>query len=431
VRKETNRHRRHSLGVLIVLIALMGACSSRSALNVDPSLLVTPQDGWLSPTPFQPGGDDFLSNPDTPTPLPTATPLRNIIVEGGQYPTPLATAPVLPSSVPYLQPGNVNPLTGLVVDNPELLNRRPMAIKVTNYPRYVRPQSGLTLADVVFEYYIEDGLTRFIAVLYGNDAEWVGPVRSGRYFDEHVERMYHAFLVFKYADPREYGHFKESDFADYLVVPSNGACPPFRLGKNSIDTYNNIFFNTTKLADCIAGKDLDNSRPNFSGGFFYNFEFPSTTAADRIYTSYTVDDYNYWEYNPDTERYYRYQETDDTRNGKPESYAPLSDALTGEPVTADNVVVLFVPHNFANQWDQEDEVYHIDLLNSGNAYIFRNGLAVAGKWYRQKIDQPLLLTDQYGIALPLHPGRTFYEVIGQSSISWHEGSDWHFVFHTP
>ena len=54
------------------------------------------------------------------------------------------------------------------------MERRPLAIKVANYPRYIRPQSGLTLADNVYEYYIEGGLTRFIAVFYGNNSEWVG-----------------------------------------------------------------------------------------------------------------------------------------------------------------------------------------------------------------------------------------------------------------
>ncbi|MDX1378689.1 MAG: DUF3048 domain-containing protein, partial [Anaerolineales bacterium] len=99
------------------------------------------------------------------------------------------------SAVPVV----INPLTGLPAPNPDLLNRHPMAIKVTNYPRYTRPQSGLSLADQVFEYYIEGGLTRFTAVFYGNDSEWVGPVRSGRFFDEHVARMYQAYLVFKFA----------------------------------------------------------------------------------------------------------------------------------------------------------------------------------------------------------------------------------------
>ena len=122
----------------------------------------------------------------------------------------------------FTLPTSLNPLTGLPPSDPALMDRRPLAIKVANYPRYIRPQSGLTLADNVFEYYIEAGLTRFIAVFYGNNSEWVGPVRSGRYFDENIQRMYHAYLVFKFADPRVEKHLETSDIAPFLVVPSLG-----------------------------------------------------------------------------------------------------------------------------------------------------------------------------------------------------------------
>ena len=61
-----------------------------------------------------------------------------------------------------------------------LLDRKPVIIKISNYPHGVRPQWGLSLADHAFEYYLEDGLTRFAGVFYGNDASQAGPIRSGR-----------------------------------------------------------------------------------------------------------------------------------------------------------------------------------------------------------------------------------------------------------
>jgi len=113
----------------------------------------------------------------------------------------------------------LNPLTGLPPSSPSMLERRPLAIKISNYPRDIRPQFGLNEADVVFEYYIEWGYTRFIGIFYGNDASKIGPVRSGRYFDEHITRMYHAYYVFNFADPREYKYFMGGDLAKSLVVP--------------------------------------------------------------------------------------------------------------------------------------------------------------------------------------------------------------------
>ena len=191
--------------------------------------------------------------------------------------TPLVEENLLPTPYPsgfegipiFMLSTNTNPLTGLTAANPTLLERRPIAVKITQFPRLVRPQSGLTLADVVYEYYIEDGLSRFIAVFYGNDAEMAGPVRSGRFFDEHIARMYQAFFVFKYADPRVYDYYQESDLKDFLVVPTIASCPPFEMGPTKRDDYNNVFFNTTKFKDCIAKHpNIDNGRPKIRSSFF-------------------------------------------------------------------------------------------------------------------------------------------------------------------
>src|SRR5262245_48006235 len=170
---------------LISLIFLSG-CNSQTR-DVSAGALPTS-------TPFQPdftqsASDSFYaSSAPTPLSLPTFTPVPS--------PTMDATIPTVDRPTPVMLPQPINPLTGLPASDAALLNRRALAIKVANYPRYIRPQSGLTLADQVFEYYIEGGLTRFIAIFYGNNSEWVGPVRSGRFFDENIQRMYQSYIVF-------------------------------------------------------------------------------------------------------------------------------------------------------------------------------------------------------------------------------------------
>ena len=140
----------------------------------------------------------------------------------------------------------------------------------------------------------EWGETRFIAVMYGNDSPMVGPVRSGRYFDEHIARMYHAFLAFKGADPRELSYLENSTLNDFLVVvySNNSTCPPVVIGPERRDSYNNAFFNTTKWAACAARKGIDNSKQALRGGFFvpvlvwavggvYEFGWPSFAKASE------------------------------------------------------------------------------------------------------------------------------------------------------
>src|SRR5258707_517658 len=71
-------------------------------------------------------------------------------------PTEAVVTPQTISQVgPDQYPDNVDPLTGLEVVDATLLNRRPLAVKVSEFPRRVRPQDGLSYADLVFEHYAE------------------------------------------------------------------------------------------------------------------------------------------------------------------------------------------------------------------------------------------------------------------------------------
>jgi len=381
--------------------------------------------GIPTSTPFQPvsgNASDSLYTGSAPTPifLPTETPT----------PTPIPTVTLPPTFTPT--PVVINPLTGAPVSDPALLNRRPMAIKIANYPRYIRPQSGLTLADHVFEYYIEGGLTRFIGVFWGNDSEWVGPVRSGRFFDENIQRMYQAFLVFKFADPRVLDYFKTTDFADYLVVPSFGECPPFPLlEERKIEVYNNSYFNTVKWKDCIEKNKLKNNRPIIQGGIF-NDAFPAKfdLVATRVYTYFSEYSYHYWQFSPEDKQYIRYQESDDMHD-KPEKYAPLVDRMTNQTVHASNVVLILGYHTFGNNFEEEDEVYHIDLSDSGEAYVFRDGVGIVAQWHRLSKNAPLVVTTPDGAPIDLKPGITFYEVIGTNSYVSQGDGEWYFHHATP
>lgn len=413
----------------ILISLLVASCAAPAS---PPTLTIDPVTSNILPTltPFQPlpgsSPDSYLAA-ITPQPAPTYTP----------YPTKYVLVEDTPASVEFSSPPGPNelyvnnPLTGLPVNDPSLLQRRPLAIKIGNSPDYIRPQSGLTLADVVYEYYIEWGDTRFIAVFYSSDSSRVGPVRSGRFLDEHIARMYHAFLMFKGADPRELNHLQGTDISEFLIIAGIGSCPPYFIGPYKRDSYNNVFFNTTKWSACANKKSLDDSPQTISGGFFTTDMPKSELQAARIYSLYSIYSYNYWEYDPATSNYFRYQEANDMVHGKPEAYAPLSDTQTGLPVTAANVVVLFAPHIFANTYDAHDEVFHIDLIDFGNAVVFRDGVAIPAHWNRIERDQPLALTYLDGSPIYLHPGRTFYQVMGTTSTYTQDGTNWRFVFQTP
>jgi hypothetical protein len=407
----------------ILIVFILAACAP--APKMPATTLILPAIPTL--TPFQPLPADSVITTTTPQSEPTFTP----------YPTRFVRPEVLPVPVQVIPPSGTsslniyNPLTGLPVIDTSFLQYRPMAIKIANSPDYVRPQSGLTLADVAYEYYIEWGDTRFVAVFYSNHPKMVGPVRSGRYFDENIMRMYHAFLMFKSADPRELSYFQESDLKDFLVIVGFGGCSPYFTGPYHRDSYNNQFFNATKWAACAIKKGVDNSAQVLNGGFFSENVPESAVAVSRIFSFYSVYNYNYWQYDPATHKYFRYQEANDMVKGKTEAYTPLTDAQTSLPVTAENVVVLLIPHIYANSYNAHDQVFNIDFIDYGNAYVFRDGVAIPAVWHRKYKDQPALLTTPSGDPIYLRPGHTFYQVMGVNSTVTQNGSDWHFGFQTP
>jgi hypothetical protein len=110
-------------------------------------------------------------NPEAEVIIPAVT-----ATQGAIGPTATATAQPIstPASLGPEQadfPVNYNPLTGLPVENPDLFKYPAMLISVSHFPPVARPQAGLSFAPWVFEFYITEGATRFLAVFHGDIPE--------------------------------------------------------------------------------------------------------------------------------------------------------------------------------------------------------------------------------------------------------------------
>ncbi len=373
----------------------------------------------------------------TPSPLPpTATQTKPPTATSTPPPPPTQTSTPSPTDIPFTYtygpstfPHDVNPLTGLPVADASLLERRPLVIKVTNYPRSVRPQWGLTLADHVYEYYIADNMSRFIGIFYGNDASRVGPVRSARLFDEHIMRMYEGIFVFGWADDPVLEPLLEDDLRPYLLVERPGNCPPLcRIGPDY--AYNTLYADTGQIAPYLAERNINNQRQDQSGLKFELATPKSGNPGELIYLQYTSVSYNRWEYNPSNGRYKRYQDAQDD-GGSDKSYMPLVDSLTGEQIEADNIIVLFIPHEFFRK-SSSTEIIDQPIQGQGFGYAFRDGQLFPITWSQGAPDQLLRLELPDGELYPLKPGNVWFEVVGEtSSTERPQDNTWRFNFSMP
>jgi hypothetical protein len=320
-------------------------------------------------------------------------------------------------------PADVNPLTGLPVDNPALLERRPMLIKIQNLPRSSRPQWGLSRADLVFEYYTEEGGNRFAALFYGNDAEMVGPIRSSRPIDIYLTQGYDAIFTFIGGYQGTLDRLYSSAFTDRLVEERSGT-PIFRFDPAVM---NYALVNTAELSAYVTEKGVENGKQNLDGMTFAWLPPSAGQSLNDFFVRYSGAIYNHWQYDPELGRYLRFVDSaDDPYLGLGEVYAQASDRLTGEFLYADNVVVLLVPHQIVVQ-----EVWDIQLIGSGTAYAFRDGQMYELTWQRTATDAVISLAYADGNPFPFKPGTTWFEVLGQGSALEEGDLGLRFIHHMP
>jgi hypothetical protein len=375
---------------------------------------------------------------------PTATPTATLLL-----PTQTPTATETPAYPPDGRgptgfAPNVDPLTGLEVLNPVMLDRRPVIIKIENLPREHRPQWGVSVADLVYEYYTEFGATRFAAVFYGKDAERVGPIRSGRFFDANLVQMYKAIFIYGSAYPDVQSRFFNSDFYTRLILETTKSCPT--LCRYDPNGQNLLVANTATLNDYLLTRAVDNTRQGLDGMFFQVQVPAGGSPANQVYLRYSGAIYNRWDYQPTSGKYLRFVDAADDVNRNNEQYAQLTDRLTGLAIAVQNVITICVPHQY---YVKRDDAEVLDIImdaqripsyigcdgatytgNSGPAYVARDGQIYKVIWHREKKDTILTFTQTDGSLFALKPGQTWFEVIGASSTVQDAGDGaWHFTHH--
>jgi hypothetical protein len=90
----------------------------------------------------------------------TTLPTETLAPEGVAHETLVVVEPTTPVIA-------INPLTGLLVQDPALLELPAALVSIAHFPPDARPQAGLSYAPFVFEVYITEGATRFLTTFYG------------------------------------------------------------------------------------------------------------------------------------------------------------------------------------------------------------------------------------------------------------------------
>lgn len=402
------------LYVIIMLMTLVGCSPKQPAPSApEPTQAVVAAPPTLAPR--------------APTAAPQAT-------AAAAQPTPAAAvdnAPVaLAAYGPADFPSNVNPLTGREVSDPQLLERRPVAVKVQMFPRGQRPPWGVSLADIVYDYYNNFGLTRFHAIFLGQNAEQVGPIRSARLLDIDLINMYRSVFAFGSAEQRTYSKLVSQSFYKQLVLEGNNKCPP--MCRIEPESNNYLVANTSGLGQVAVEQGAENARQNLDGMKFDPVTPANGQSGTQITVRHSISAYSRWDYDAATGRYLRFQDTQEANDQASETFEPLIDRLTNQQIATDNVVVIVVGHKYAfGTKSGPNEVIEIGLEGTGPAYAFRDGQVYQLNWVRATTESVMTLQYSDGTPYPFKPGSTWFELVGKSSTITPSGSAYRFQHTIP
>jgi hypothetical protein len=407
----------------LLLVLLLLACSSQPPAPTSPPTDVIPISMIETSTPEPP----LAIETSTATPTATETPVPT--------PTPTPTQTPEPRGYgPTDFPPEINPLTGLAVTDPSILDRRPISVKINIFPRWNRPPWGLSSADIVYDYYHNDGYARIHAIFYGQDVELVGPIRSGRLLDDSLVRMYRSIFAYGGADPLINSRFVNAPYSSRLVLErQRSICPPTvdnPLCRFEPGGHDFLLTGTKEITDYIDKQGIDNNRPNLDGMTFHPVAPDGGYPGTDLFTRFSRDDYIHWEYDPDSGRYLIFQDALFVNNPTDEDFVPLTDRLTEEQISAANVVVIFAPHEYFQR--PPADIVEIFISDSGPAYAFRDGQMYELEWNRQMVESTLYLTFPDGTHYPFKPGNSWFQVVGNSStLRELEEGVWRFEFAMP
>lgn len=279
----------------------------------------------------------------------------------------------------------IYPLTGVDNPDPAIASRPALIVKVDNVPA-ARPQSGFNEADLVFEEIINDNYTRFGMVFQSNDADPVGPIRSGRLQDVDIfTSLDHPLFAWSGGNRTVTDAINASE----LINISHPSHPALYYRSSAKKAPNNLYSSTPTLYS-----QTQVYQPAAKQQFAYRESGSPAAGTPSAGVGVALDSIRVnWEWHADDGLYHRMM------SGKPHM-----DALSG-PVTTNNVVVLAMEYAPGISGSPDAQT-----IGEGEAFVFTGGNYIHGTWTRADIHDPFGLRADDGTVIALQPGRTFVEL---------------------
>lgn len=292
-----------------------------------------------------------------------------------------------------------NPLTGeYTLENESDTKIRPVAVSVNNQHKPRTCQTGLESADIIYESYVEGGITRLLAIYKDiSKVGEIGSIRSARYDFVNLclghDAIYiHAGVDYTYCQP--YIEQIGMDDANLLLGSLYGYV--YRLD-NGLALEHTLYGKGESLDKMLTDKGWRKTVKDSYASDWQNFNETaqklSGGSAQTITAKFSGDYTSIFDYNAETGVY-------EKRDHK--------DWRSGNAVSVKNVVVLFTPIT------EFSDGYRVKIhMDSGHGYYFSNGTYQKINWSKGDAENGFKFTDEDGKVLGYNPGNSWVCIVSK------------------
>ena len=275
-------------------------------------------------------------------------------------------------------------------------NSRPIAVMINNHKSAQKAQTGLNDAYLVYEFVVEGGITRMMALFKDADTAKIGTVRSSR----------HYYLDYALENDAIYVHFgwseiAEQDIPKLKIDNVNGLYDGcfWRENPLNIAYEHTVYTNMEKLNKTIKNKGY-RTTSNSDLLLDYNIldadlsKIDGSKKAANVKITYSDYQTNEFVYDEEAKVYHKYS------NGE-----LRKDLVSGEKFEVKNIITYQVKN-----YTITDKLQQLNNIGKGNGYYISNGYAVPITWEKDSRSSKTVYKYLNGEEIKVNDGITYIQV---------------------
>lgn len=286
---------------------------------------------------------------------------------------------------------------------------RPYAIIINNLPSAMKVQAGLDQAYMIYEFPIEGGYSRSLALFKDKTTNKIGTIRSARqnYIDYALEND--AIFVHWGGNHPAYDVIKETKVTD--IDAQSSSKPFFRDNPEKLATEHTGYTSLEKLIDYATNTKKYRLTTDVKSPLKYTTEVVDLSKSSDAKEAKTVE-LNYsgsyklkYVYDESTGRYQRYYNNKEHK-----------DYFTGNKFDTKNIIITLIGTGKVSGYTDTAGTNYTDLYNigTGSGYYITNGYAREIKWSKESRSAQTKYTYSDGTEVNINDGNTYINLFDKS-----------------